>query len=115
MEAIINTVSIKNDYEFRRVYKKGRSYVNHLIVVYVMKNRLGFNRVGITTSRKIGIAVERNRARRVIREAYRQIEDKLPKGFDFVFVARTRTCSVKTQDVLRALQGIFNSAKLLDK
>ena len=55
----------------------------------------------------------RNRARRIIREAYWQIEEKLPVGYDFVFVARSRTCSLKTQNILRVMSGIFVSAKLL--
>lgn len=111
---IINTVSIKKNYEFKRIYKKGRSFVNSAIVVYILKNRCGFNRIGITTSRKIGIAVKRNRARRLIHESFRQLEDKIPSGYDIVFVARTRTCLLKEQDVFRAINGIFVSAKLID-
>jgi ribonuclease P protein component len=114
MEVIIKTLSIKNDYEFRRVYKKGRSFVNAALVVYILKNRKNMNRVGITTSRKIGNAVKRNRARRIIREAYRQYEEKLPDGYDFVFVARTRTCSLKTQNIARVMGGVLASAKLLE-
>jgi ribonuclease P protein component len=111
---IINTVSIKKNYEFKRIYKKGRSFVNPAIVVYILKNRCGFNRVGVTTSRKIGKAVMRNRARRLIHESFRQLEDKLLTGYDIVFVARTRTCLLKEQDVYRAINGIFISAKLFN-
>ena len=110
---LINTVSIKKNYEFKRIYKKGRSFVNPAIVVYIFKNNKGINRIGITTSRKIGKAVSRNRARRIIREAYRQVEKELPVGYDFVFVARSRTCLLKQQDIFRALSGIFVSAKLV--
>lgn len=55
----------------------------------------------------------RNRARRVIREAYSRYEERLPKGYDFVFVARTKTCLVKEQIIDKALGGILASAKLL--
>ena len=115
LEVCITTLSIKKDYEFRRIYKKGRSFVNPAIVVYIQKNRTGGNRVGITTSKKIGGAVQRNRARRIIRAAYRALENRLPGGYDFVFVARGRTCSLKTQDVQRAIGGIFASAKLFEE
>jgi ribonuclease P protein component, eubacterial len=115
LEVRIKTLSIKKDYEFRRIYKKGRSYVNPAIVVYILKNKNGVNRVGITTSRKIGDAVHRNRARRIIREAYRALEGRLPAGYDFVFVARGRTCSLKTQNVQRVMGGIFASAKLFEE
>lgn len=87
--------------------------MNASIVVYIMKNRRGINRVGITTSRKIGIAVKRNRCRRIIREAYRQIEGDLAVGYDFVFVSRARTCFLKTQDILRVFRGVFTSAGLM--
>lgn len=109
---IINTVTIKKNFEFRRIYKKGRSFVSPLIVVYVLKNKKGFNRIGITTSKKIGKAFMRNRARRIIREAFRSYEVKLQKGYDLVFVARTKTCLAKEQGVEKALGGIFSKSKL---
>ena len=52
--------------------------------------------MGITTSKKIGNAVERNRCRRVIRAAFREISPLIPGGFDFVFVARTKTKFIKS-------------------
>lgn len=87
--------------------------MNPAVVVYILKNRKGFNRLGITTSRKIGKAVQRNRARRVLREAYRALAPSLPQGYDLVFVARARTAALKEQEILRTLRGIFGSAKLL--
>ena len=53
--------------DFRRLYARGKSYVTPVVVIYVMKNRTKNLRVGITTSKKIGNAVLRNRSRRVIR------------------------------------------------
>ena len=82
------TVKIKNNCDFRRIYGKGKSFQGPALVSYVMKNRAGICRVGITTSKKIGNAVERNRARRVIRAAYSMIEDKVSGNYDIVFVAR---------------------------
>lgn len=110
---VIKTVTLTENYEFKRVYQKGRSFVNPAAVVYILKNRKGINRVGITTSRKIGKAVQRNRARRVLREAYRAIAPSLPQGYDLVFVARARTATLKEQEIHRVLRGIFGSAKLL--
>ena len=77
-----------------------------------MKNRLGANRVGITASKKIGGAVARNRARRIIRAAYRQLAPRVAPGYDLVFVARTRTTKVKMQQVLRAME---KQLPLMDK
>ncbi len=82
--------------DFRRLYGRGKSKVHPALVTYVMKNRAGFCRVGITTSKKIGNAVERNRARRVIREAYRTLAPSITGHYDIVFVARTRTHHIKS-------------------
>ena len=90
------TVTIKNNCDFRRIYSKGKSFQGPALVSYVMKNRAGICRVGITTSKKIGNAVERNRSRRVIRAAYSMIEEKIHGNYDFVFVARSKTKYIKS-------------------
>lgn len=82
------TVPIKKNYEFMRVYKKGRFYVGKFIVLYVLNNRYKMNRLGITASKKVGKSVKRNRLRRLIKENYRMYEDSIKTGVDLVFVAR---------------------------
>ena len=99
--------------EFRRVYTKGNAYVDGILVTYVLKNRNGQVRYGITTSKKIGCAVERNRARRIIREAVRQTLPCLSCGADLVFVARTRTVQMKSVDLVRVLRRQMKKAGLL--
>ena len=83
--------SINDNKVFKRVYAKGRFKADSLLVTYVHKNRLPIMRVGITASRKIGNAVCRNRARRVIRAALYEWMDQIKPGVDIVFVARSRT------------------------
>ncbi|MDQ5983096.1 MAG: Ribonuclease P protein component [Eubacteriales bacterium SKADARSKE-1] len=93
--------TLNQNKDFNRAYSKGRSYVCHALVVYIIKNYKKGTRIGITTSKKIGNAVERNRARRVIKEAYRQIAPKISGNFDIVFVARrpaTNTLSTKIME-----------------
>lgn len=97
-------VSICKNNEFRRAYARGKSYVTPLVVVYVVKNRCKEARVGITTSKKVGNAVQRNRSRRVLREAYRQLADRVKPGYDLVLVARGRTPFVKSTQVQRHLE-----------
>ena len=98
-------VSITKNHDFRRLYHRKAS-VGPVLVTYVSKNRLGINRVGITTGTKIGKAHARNRARRVIREAYRLLmpDLKAQTGLDIVFVARVRTTSCKMQEVYRVMK-----------
>ena len=64
-------VTLKENWEFRRLYQKGKSAVGPAMVIYCKKNRLDHNRLGVTVSTKLGGAVIRNRARRRIREVYR--------------------------------------------
>ena len=71
--------SLKENKDFRRLYYRGKSEASPVLVTYVMKNRLGFTRVGITSGKKIGNAVKRNRARRVIRAAFAQCEVKMQR------------------------------------
>ena len=101
-----NTVSITENRMFQRLYRKGKSLVTPFFVVYTMKNRQKFNRLGITATKKIGNAVERNRAKRVIKEAYRLLESELPGGMDIVIVARKKTVFMKMQTIKAALGGL---------
>lgn len=82
------TVPLKLNHVFRRLYAKGDSAVGRFVVVYAKRNATDQNRLGITTGAKLGRAVDRNRARRRIRETYRLNESRLKRGWDLVIVAR---------------------------
>ena len=84
------TVTIKENYEFRRMYAKAPSAVSPFLVVYCRRNKLGHNRLGVTVSTKLGGAVVRNRARRRLREVYRLAQPELKQGYDLLLVARVR-------------------------
>ena len=86
-------VTLKENYEFRRLYQKGKSAVGGGMVLYCRKNRLDHNRLGLTASTKLGHAVVRNRARRRLREVYRLHSPELKQGYDIILVARSRTIS----------------------
>jgi ribonuclease P protein component len=74
--------------EFRRVYDRRCSARNDWLTIYACPNDLGFTRVGLSVSRKVGIAVTRNRIKRRLREAFRLTRQQLPLGLDLVFVPR---------------------------
>lgn len=84
-------ISLKNSLEFGNVYKRGISYANKYLVMYIADNDLGINRLGISVSKKVGNSVVRHRITRLIREAYRLNKDKLMKGKDIVVVARVNS------------------------
>lgn len=80
--------SLKLNSQFRRLYKKGKSVVTPTMVIYAAKNREDNIRLGITAGKKVGGAVERNRAKRRIRELFRNSMADLRDGYDFCIVAR---------------------------
>ncbi len=95
--------------DFHRLYRSGKSHVTPVVVIYTKKNRFRKARIGITTSKKIGNAVKRNRARRVVVAAYMQIAEKIAPGYDIVFVARGKTPYVKSGDILKAITPILTN------
>lgn len=101
-------VVIKSNRDFSYLFKKGESIVNYAFVCYFKPRRAGKNRLGLVTGKKVGNAVKRNRSRRIIREAFRLFEpilkEKTDKRFDFVFVARAKTPTLKTQQILSLLK-----------
>jgi ribonuclease P protein component len=114
-------ITLKDNRDFSRLYKKGKSYVSPVLVTYVLKNKSDNLRFGITTGKKIGKAVKRTRARRVIRAAYYELYPNLKSGYDIVFVARGKTPFVKSQVVLKsmkkqlALAGLFEPNRVEDE
>src|SRR5438309_1575110 len=75
--------------DFRRVYDRKKSASDRLLLVYGCENGLGYSRLGLSVSRKIGGAVQRNRFRRLYKEAYRLTRHRLPTGLDLVLIPRS--------------------------
>ncbi len=82
------TISLKNYQQFDYVYKNGKSFANRYLVMYIIKNDLPYNRLGISVSKKIGNSVVRHRITRLVREAYRITGGMFNSGLDIVVVAR---------------------------
>ena len=104
---------LKQNTDFRGAYYRGKSFVHPLLIAYVRKNRFGFPRFGITTGKKLGKAVKRNRCRRLIREAYRQLAPEIVAGFDMVFVARAATIESNEPKVEKAMRELLKKAGVI--
>ncbi len=103
---------LKLNHIFRRLYATN-GFANGFMVLYARKNRLGANRVGITTGKKLGHAVVRNRVRRRLREVYRLNEEKFQPGWDIVVVARSKAITAKFSDLSAGYLSLAKKAGLL--
>ena len=86
---------LKKNFEFKIVYRRGKSFANDLLVMYILKNKKNkdnkfniYNKLGVSVSKKVGNSVVRSRCKRLISESFRLNYDCIIKGYDFVFIAR---------------------------
>ena len=105
---MIFSESLKKNDDFRTVYKKGKSFANKYLVMYVMpnnyeKNNQNINRLGISISKKVGNSVVRHRITRLIRESYRLHENIFNSSLDIVIVARKSASTVRYAEIESAL------------
>ena len=101
---MLHTVSLKENHVFRRLYHRGATAGNRLLVVYCLRNGTGHSRLGLTVSAKLGHAVVRNRVRRRIREIFRLSQGKMKQGYDCIVVARTRAAHADYWELKRAFE-----------
>ena len=106
--------ALKLNHIFRRLYAT-QGYANGMLVLYARPNRLGVNRVGITTGKKLGHAVVRNRARRRLREVYRLNEALFKPGYDIVVVARHKCVTADFQKLTKAYLSLAEKAGILQQ
>ena len=111
---------LRKNAEFRLVYKKGKSYANNLLVLYVFPNKknkddnnIPYNKLGISVSKKVGNSVIRHHLTRLIREGYRLQEDMFNSGLDIVVIARGTAREASFHQISSALKHLGGLHKII--
>ncbi|MBV4420035.1 ribonuclease P protein component [Clostridium tyrobutyricum] len=103
---------LRKNAEFRAVYRRGKSFSNNLLVLYVYKNRKNFNRLGISVSKKVGKSVIRNRIKRLIKESFRLNCDNFKTGYDLVFIARNASNNKDYSNISSSIKNLIKKSGL---
>ncbi len=111
--------SLKKNRDFQIVYKKGKSFANKYLVMYVLENndrvnKEEVNRLGISVSKKVGNSVVRHRLTRLIRESYRLQESRFQRGLDIVVICRASAKGKSYQELESALIHLGKLHNIID-
>ena len=106
--------SLKKNKDFQYIYRKGKSYANKYLVMYVLENGTSQNRLGISVSKKVGNSIVRHRLTRLIRESYRLQEDRFKCGFDIVVIARIGAKGKSYKEIDSAMLHLGHLHEIID-
>lgn len=118
--------AVKEHHLYNKAYRSSKRFFGRYVCVYVLKDtharllqkshpqKLVVNRFGISVSKKIGTAVKRNRAKRIIRAAYAPLEDKLKKGYLVIVTAKPEIEGRKSTDIQNELRYAFKKLDMLE-
>jgi ribonuclease P protein component len=98
--------------DFKRVRSEGKSYAHPLVVLVAARSEADQARIGVSASRSMGKAVQRNRARRLLRESVRPLLPGLPPGWDLILIARAPLLQARFPEIQAAVQGLLRRAGL---
>lgn len=101
--------------DFQIIYKKGKSYANKYLIMYVLNNKEEENRLGISVSKKVGNSVIRHRITRLIRESYRLQKEKFQLGYDIVVIARSNAKDKSYDEIESALLHLGKLHNILEE
>ena len=99
--------------DFSAIYSRGKSVGERYIVLFYKKNNLGYSRRAFLASKKVGKAVQRNRARRLMKESLRALADSFPQGYDYIFIARNTIVNSKCADVKKSIEAAIKKTGLM--
>ena len=103
---------VRTDKQFQEIRRQGRSYANHLLVLWALPNHLAYSRFGFAVNSRIGNAVRRNRIKRRLREIIRLQQESIQPGWDIVLIARQPIRSADYQEMESACARLLRRAQL---
>ncbi|WP_085506632.1 ribonuclease P protein component [Thalassobacillus devorans] len=107
---------IKKNEEFQQVFKNGKSFANRqLVLYYLKKEKQEHFRIGLSVSKRIGVAVVRNQIKRYLRQAFHELEDTIDPRYDLVIIARKPTKDMDFHQVKKSLTHVLSKSRLLSK
>ena len=122
----MKNVAIKENHLYNKTFRKGKRFLGNCVAVYVLRDyaaerlcrenpqKTVVNRLGLSVTKKVGGAVERNRAKRIIRAAYSELSPRIQKGNLIVIAAREDIAGRKSTDVLKELSYGFKKLGMMD-
>ncbi len=102
---------LRRDIDFKNVFNKGKNVRSKYVIVLYRKNSLTHNRIAFIASKKVGNSVRRNRARRLMKESYRLLNNDTILGYDIIFIARNNITNVKLKDVLLSIESAMKNIR----
>jgi ribonuclease P protein component len=105
---------LKNSVDFKRVRRFGRSYAHPLVVLVALPMSAKNTRFGIIAGRSLGKAVQRNHAKRMVREALRTLLPNIKPGWDVIIICRRPIIEASFSQIQETLSKIFLKADLTD-
>lgn len=103
---------LRKNEDFRKIYNIGKSYGNRYLVIFFSKNNLFYNRVGFSSSKKVGNSVIRNKVKRRMREAYRLNKCGIRIGYDIIILARVNAKYASYGEIESALLHLIRISGL---
>lgn len=102
---------LKKDLDFKKVYKKRKTFGNRNFTLYVRRNGLDHCRMGFSINKKVGKAVIRNRIKRRLRALYEKYNDRINPGWDYVLVVKTNVADMNFAQIESAFYHIFKISR----